>query len=161
MQSNYGVLLLFVGLFLQVRLPTTTHIIDNEYIKKYNACMSAVVAIHNFDLRLQVLRTSLDSMARLKDSLYRLEVNVYADSLNVAKSMLKYIKRDFGISYKVERKGNYYLFSRTPSRADSAILLLPYYKKALSFDSLKEVWNIERPKTFEEKAARTRKKKKK
>jgi hypothetical protein len=75
-------------------------------------------------------------------SSYRNELITTKDSLQVNSYILGLIKRDYGITYNVETKDGYRIYNRKPSKADSAIVLFPYYKNKLSYDTLTKAWNI-------------------
>ena len=53
------------------------------------------------------------------------------------------IKRSYDIDYHVEDEGeNQIKVSISAEKADSAFMLLPYYRKKLKFDNIKNVWII-------------------
>lgn len=92
---------------------------------------------------------------RLKDSVYdaksfyRDDLDQANDSLRTLSKIVELVQRDYGISYTVSYEGDYKLFYRNPSRADSAMVLFPYYKNKLSYDSISKAWKIELQKTKE------------
>ena len=86
----------------------------------------------------RILKDSLDNQWQFNN---QVQYNSM-DSLQTLTRILELIKRDYGITYKVKREGNYKIFERQPSKADSAILLFPYYKDQLSYDTLTKAWNI-------------------
>lgn len=65
------------------------------------------------------------------------------DSSNIYRKMVEITKRDYGIEFKVEKEGDQYIYSREKvSKADSALLLFPYYKEKLRRDSTSNTWII-------------------
>lgn len=70
--------------------------------------------------------------------------NMKADSLEQSKIALELIKKNFDITYKFERdkdKSRLYLIS---DKADSAFLLLPYFRDKIQYDSENKCWLITR-----------------
>ena len=70
--------------------------------------------------------------------------NNKADSLEQSKIALELIKKNFDISYKIERdkdKSRLYLVS---DKADSAFLLLPFFRDKIQYDSENKCWLITR-----------------
>lgn len=105
----------------------------------------------------QILNDSLDNLWQFKKQ----EQYNSMDSLQTLIRILDLIKRDYGITYKVKREGNYKIFERQLSKADSAIVLFPYYKDKLSYDILTKAWNIKIQTTRELTPKNDKKKRKK
>lgn len=91
---------------------------------------------------------SIDSLINSLDILlhdYNLLVrwaNNKADSLEQSKIALELIKKNFDISYGIEKdkeKVRLYLIS---DKADSAFLLLPYYRDKIQYDTENKCWLI-------------------
>jgi hypothetical protein len=136
--------------------------IANFYKKKYEECYRVVEKVRDTDSELR----KLDSTVRKKRDSLNLKLGEVAratiDSLFIAQSMLKLVKQRYGISYKVKRtEDGSAIFTRLPSKADSAIILFSHFKKNLSFDSIARVWYVDTPQSFEEKLPRSKKKNRK
>jgi hypothetical protein len=58
------------------------------------------------------------------------------------KMMIENIERKYGIKSKMQESGNSISFSFEKSTVDSALILFPYFKHKLSFDSTKMAWII-------------------
>lgn len=108
---------------------------------------------------LKIVNRSLNENRLLKDSLIYLQQlckdqvnisdkykNAYAQSLDssfIYKQILSFIKRDYGVEYSVKRTDDKYKFTKeTFTKADSALLLFPYYKDRLRHDTSKNNWII-------------------
>jgi hypothetical protein len=104
----------------------------------------------------QIFKDSLDNLWQFKNQ----EHYNSMDSLQTLTRILELIKRDYGIKYTVKREGNYKIFERQLSKADSAIVLFPYYKDKLSYDTLTKAWNI-KVQTIRELTPKTDEKKRK
>ena len=64
-------------------------------------------------------------------------------SYQASQMALGLIKRSYDIDYHVEDEGeNQIKVSISAEKADSAFMLLPYYRKKLKFDNIKNVWII-------------------
>lgn len=93
---------------------------------------------------------SIDSLVSSLDILlhdYNLLVrwaNNKADSLEQSKIALELIKKNFDISYKIERKGEYSRLFLISDKADSAFLLLPYFRDKIQYDRDNKCWLITR-----------------
>jgi len=135
--------------------------------KKYSEIITKYVDNCNFFIGDKKISTSdlmkmtnelLEENQTLKDTLYYLkqlndfeneasmtyknELYKSLDSLHTVSRIIELIKKDYGINYIVSTDGNYKIFKRQLSRADSAIVLFPYYKNKLSYDTLTKAWNI-------------------
>lgn len=71
---------------------------------------------------------------KVYSSEYNKIINEYKDSLSIYKWKAELVKKDFGIVYKVKRKGNKLISERYSKKVDSALVLFPYYKHKLSID---------------------------
>ena len=69
--------------------------------------------------------------------------NVKSDSLIETGMALGLIKKKFDISYSSSREGNSISVHVDATKADSAFMLLPYYRDKLKFDEEKKCWMIE------------------
>ncbi len=128
----------------------------NEYIDQNTTMKKAATQIYDIDNKKDSLHNLSKSLIRQQVSIYEEQYNLYYDSTFIVSSILNLIKRDYGISYTVTKKGRTVIFQQNRSKADSAIILFPYFKKNLSYDSVAKVWNI---KHFEEPIPRRKKKK--
>ena len=63
-------------------------------------------------------------------------------------SALKLIEKNFSIRYTSNISGNKIKVSLLSEKADSAFLLLPYFRDRLQYDSLKKCWIIETKRPF-------------
>lgn len=63
-------------------------------------------------------------------------------------SVLKLIEKNFGIRYTSNISGNKIKVSLLSEKADSAFLLLPYFRDRLQYDPLKKCWIIETKRPF-------------
>lgn len=64
-------------------------------------------------------------------------------SYQASQMALGLIKRSYDIDYHVEDEGeNQIKVSISAEKADSAFMLLSYYRKKLKFDNIKNVWII-------------------
>ena len=79
-------------------------------------------------------------MANKIDSIYSI-----AKSQDIA---LNLIEKNFSIRYTSNISGNQIKVSLLSEKADSAFLLLPYFKDRLQYDSLKRCWNIDIKRPF-------------
>lgn len=77
---------------------------------------------------------------------YNLLVNenvALGKSYQASQMALGLIKKSYDIDYYVEDKGeNQIKVSISAEKADSAFMLLPYYRKKIRFDHIKKVWII-------------------
>lgn len=69
--------------------------------------------------------------------------NVKSDSLIETGMALGLIKKKFDISYSSSREGNSISVHVDATKADSAFMLLPYYRDKLKYDEDKKCWMIE------------------
>lgn len=65
------------------------------------------------------------------------------DSASVRDAALKLIKRNYGIDYLSNLDGDMRTVKVFGSKADSAFLLLPYYRHKLSYDPKTSAWIVE------------------
>lgn len=65
---------------------------------------------------------------------YNKIIKQYIDSLEVLKWKTELVRKDFGITYKIERNGDKLTSTRSSKKVDSALALFPYYKHKLSID---------------------------
>lgn len=114
------------------------HISTNDLIKFTNQLIEEKDKLED---SLSYFKQKTDHESATKSG-YRNELITTIDSLQVSSRILGLIKRDFGITYNVETKDGYRIYTRNPSKADSAIVLFPYYKDKLSYDTLTKAWNI-------------------
>jgi hypothetical protein len=73
---------------------------------------------------------------------YEKRLKTTLDSLVINSKIVELAKRDYGISYKVDKYDKGYTFEREPSKADSAIILFPYYKDKIKRDTANDSWLI-------------------
>ncbi|MBN8653419.1 MAG: hypothetical protein J0L67_18470 [Cytophagales bacterium] len=73
---------------------------------------------------------------------YQKRINSMMDSLVINSKIVELAKRDYGVNYKVEKSQSGFTFVREISKADSAIILFPYYKDKLKRDTLTDSWII-------------------
>lgn len=66
-----------------------------------------------------------------------------SDSVLIQGMALGLIKRNYGIDYLSNLKGDMRIVQIQGSKVDSALLLLPYYRNKLSYDSKTKAWIIE------------------
>lgn len=69
--------------------------------------------------------------------------NAKSDSLIETGMALGLIKKKFDISYSSSREGNSISVHVDATKADSAFMLLPYYRDKLKFDEEKKCWMVE------------------
>lgn len=65
---------------------------------------------------------------------YNKLINKYKDSLEIYKWRAELVKKDYGITYEIQRNGNKLTSKRSSKKVDSALALFPYYKHKLSID---------------------------
>lgn len=70
--------------------------------------------------------------------------NNKADSLEKTKTALDLIKKNYDISYGIEREEGEMRLYLISEKADSAFLLLPYYRDKIQYDSENKCWLITR-----------------
>lgn len=73
---------------------------------------------------------------------YRVKV----DSLTIQSTALKAIKTNYDIDYASSMEGDVRYVKVWGTKVDSALMLLPYFRQKLSYDSKKNVWIIEHEK---------------
>lgn len=73
---------------------------------------------------------------------YEKRLKSILDTLVINSKIVELAKRDYGISYKVEQQEKGFIFEREISKADSAIILFPYYKDKIKRDTTNESWII-------------------
>lgn len=66
-----------------------------------------------------------------------------SDSLTEASMALGLIKKSFDITYSSSHSGNYIGVHIDAARADSAFMLLPYYRDKIKYDEEKKCWVVE------------------
>lgn len=74
--------------------------------------------------------------------IYRVKV----DSLTIQSTALKAIKTNYDIDYASSMEGDLRYVKVWGTKVDSALMLLPYFRHKLSYDSQKNVWIIEHEK---------------
>ena len=95
-----------------------------------------------------VLKDSLIDCRRIsaKNILYKehydKKVKPMIDSLFITSTIVALTKKKYGISYKVERVQDEYVFVRKESMADSAIALFPFYRDKIKRDTAANTWLI-------------------
>jgi len=99
----------------------------------------------------KMVNQMLEENATLKDSLlyyeqYKeeyLKLQPNLDSLSINRKIVELVKRDYGVSYEVTptKTGNYY-FKRNFSRADSALIIFPYFRDKITTDTTTGNWII-------------------
>ena len=100
------------------------------------------------------IRTGNDSVVEQYNNLvnkYNILVNrlnAKSDSLIETGMALGLIRRAFDITYSSSREGNNIGVHLDASRADSAFMLLPYYRDKLKYDNDKKCWIVETKKKF-------------
>ena len=114
----------------------------------------------------------LEENAKLKDSLYYCQTQAisgisrteyykkkyfsYFDSTSFYKLGFKSAMKDYGIQYDIKRNDSVFIVKRLFTKADSALLLFPFYKNQIRKDPLTDNWII----TYEEKVPANTKQKK-
>lgn len=90
----------------------------------------------NDSLKHQVsnLEQHIKALNKHEDTLHK-AMATYQDSAHVYKNIVKALKRDLGIVYKVEHsKNKEFYIKRQPSKVDTALALYPHYKHKISRD---------------------------
>lgn len=90
---------------------------------------------------IESLRNNIDDLLHDYNALVRW-ANNKADSLEQSKVALELIKKNYGISYGVNKdKENLKVFLIS-EKADSAFMLFPYFKDRLQYDPAKKYWIV-------------------
>jgi len=87
---------------------------------------------------------------------YRNNYIKYLDSTNIYRFAFKSAIKDYGIQYYIKKIDSSFILQRSFSKADSALLLYPYYKDMIRKDPVSGAWII----TYEKRQVVDNKKKK-
>lgn len=114
----------------------------DEVVKRYNELQNEANALSK---EYQSLISKYNSLVDRFNSNYKI-----IDSLHTAKNIsdlkLNSIQNAYGIKANCVVSGNTYKFSLSGTKQiDSALLLLPYYRDYINYDSQDNSWNIELP----------------
>ena len=116
-------------------ITTTTYILKEEYQPKE---ITKYTDIHHYH---SVQYEKTEYALRGNDTL-SLSSSIQ-ETKQASQMALGLIKRSYDIDYHVEDEGeNQIKVSISAEKADSAFMLLPYYRKKLKFDNIKNVWII-------------------
>lgn len=120
-------------------LESFVKLLNDSYTKNNTLQMS---------LAKQEFRAKLDSgrLTELENELRksRNENFVSKDSLEYAYRIINNIKKTYGIDYDVRSESNYKILQFKFGAVDSALLLFPYYRDRLKYDSTRKLWSIKR-----------------
>lgn len=98
---------------------------NNELVKKYNALVKEYNTLGN----------KYNTLTKNNNKLF--------ESHKICNMALDLIKKHYDIGYTVKKEGNSQIkISLSAEKADSAFLLLPYYRKKLKYDNDKNHWII-------------------
>jgi hypothetical protein len=121
--------------------------IFKEHTKEYSKIIDNYIYDCEFKFENEIISTNelwsmyndlIDENNSLIDSInacYKNEA-ILKDSLWTQNKILELIKKNYGINYRVTSEGNSRYFIKTPSTADTAILVFPYFREKVSFDSI-------------------------
>jgi hypothetical protein len=64
------------------------------------------------------------------------------DSLNLYRSMLRAVKKNYGLKFQIRHDGKYRITQLEATQIDSAMVLLKVFRHQLSYDSLSHRWIV-------------------
>lgn len=64
------------------------------------------------------------------------------DSIKTLTRQLEFIKKKYSVEANTKIDGNYKITSAQSAKIDSALMLLPYYRDRLIYDSVKNEWKV-------------------
>lgn len=123
----------------KITLESFVKLLNDSYNKNY--LLQASIAKQEFKAKLDSGR-----VADLESELRKLrnEYFLFKDSLDYAYRIIKNIKKTYDIDYDFRSESNYRIFQFKFGTVDSALLLFPYYKDRLKYDSTRKLWTIKR-----------------
>jgi hypothetical protein len=86
-------------------------------------------------------------VGQLQSTKLQLRIHSLLDTINIKSKIVELVNRDYGITYNVDTYDRGFTFSRNLSRADSAMVLFPFYKDRIKRDTAKGNWIITTEKT--------------
>lgn len=114
------------------------NISTEKLIETFNETFS-----RNIELKDSLLIFMKLYLTKLQESEYfSTKYKAYKDSSFLYMNLFKLSKRDYGINYEVKKIDDGYNLRRTFTKTDSALLLYPYYKDKLKYDSTSGTWNV-------------------
>lgn len=133
------------------RIKETTHVtkyVDHVFVKdgKEMSSKELITSINAID------RESVEAIKKLTEDYNSLvhEYNDLArkchaarDTMAIQGSALKLIKRNYDIDYTSDLSGDMRTVKLIADKADSAFILLPYYRHKLSYDPKTDKWIVE------------------
>ncbi len=112
----------------------------NFETKKYSEVINRYISNCNFTVNGKNISTS--ELVRMVNQTSN-ENGLLTDSINALNSMIEVIEDEYGIKLTpLPVKNGLQAYTRNQSRADSGLLLLPYYGERLKFDTVSKSWKI-------------------
>lgn len=119
----------------------------DEFVKILNDAYSTNNTLEDSLLRQRVVNSNLNSQLRTLDLKFKIEEMKYLllkDSLDYSYKIIDNFKSKYGIDYNIKIEDKYKIFQFKRSSVDSAMILLPYFRDRLRYDSTRKAWIITR-----------------
>jgi hypothetical protein len=91
----------------------------------------------SLDEFISIYSDEIDKKNKLRSEIFRVR-----DSNNILLRQLEIIKIKYSVRANTKKDGNHQVTSAESATIDSALILLPYFRDRLSYDSVKKEWII-------------------
>lgn len=116
-----------------------------EFVKLLNDAYHKNYLLQDSLINQKTINTNLNSQVRSLDLKLKISETrnlIIKDSLEYSNKIIGNFKKQYGIDYDVKVDDKYRVFQFKRSTVDSALILFPYFKDKLKYDSAKKVWII-------------------